>query len=53
MKYHAQFIEDYLDALDAKQLMRKGTFIPWEDALRVSQAINNLSNNPRPYGSLK
>ncbi len=32
MKHHAQFIEDYLDAPDAKQRMKNGTFVPWEDA---------------------
>jgi len=32
MKHHAQFIEDYLDALDAKQRMKTASFITWEDA---------------------
>jgi len=27
--------------------------LPKPDAFRVSKAINNLSDNPRPYGSLK
>ena len=36
-----------------KHILKEIKALPKTDALRVSQAINNLSGNPRPRGCLK
>ena len=36
-----------------KHILKEIKALPKPDALRVSQAINNLSDNPRPHGCLK
>ena len=34
MKYHTQFLEDYLDALEAKQRLKNGKFVAWDEAIK-------------------
>jgi len=36
-----------------QRILKEIKAIPKPDALRISKAINNLANNPRPHGSLK
>lgn len=39
MKQHADFLEDYLDGLRAKEILKNGEFVPFAETLKKHEAL--------------